>query len=255
MADNTFSTLVIRKHDPRRRRVMLAAAGAALLLATVAGFLLGRYSAGYLGEHAERYHETLTSLQDAYADNARLRERVAALESSEQVARGANADLREQIGGLQQQIADVKGELSLYKSLAAAGSNGTGLGVHQVLIRPTGAPNVFEYTLTLMQNLEKADVISGTARIWVEGSLGGKPARLGLERLQADEPDGLAYSFKYFQVLRGSITLPPDFEPARVLVELDPERGAGSETVKADFDWAGVVKHPSRDSEDGAKAP
>jgi len=255
MADNTFSNLVVRKIDPRRRRMLMAAAGACLLVAAALGFLLGRYSVGYIGEHAERYHKTLTSLQDAYADNARLRERVAALESSEQVARGANGDLREQIGGLQQQLADVKGELSLYKSLAAAGSNGTGLGVHQVLIRPTGAPNVFEYTLTLMQNLEKADVISGTVRIWVEGSLGGEPARLGLERLQANEPDGLDYSFKYFQVLRGSITLPADFEPARILVELDPDRGGESETVKADFDWAGVVKRPSRDPEDGAKSP
>ncbi len=132
------------------------------------------------------------------------RNRVAALERSEQVARNANTELKTLIVALQEKLAAVRGDLSLYQGLAAAGGGQAGLNVHRLVVTPTMAPNVYEFTLMLTQNLQQAEITSGQARIYLEGSRDGRPARLGLGELQADSEGRLEYSFKYFQMLEGN---------------------------------------------------
>jgi len=243
---------VIRREDPRRRRLIAAGIALVVLVVLAAGFFAGRYSSAGDRERAERYRELMTELQDAYGDNARLRERIAALERSEQVARNANAELRGLIATLQEQLASVRGDLSLYKGLAAAGNGQSGLGVHQLVVTPTMAPRVYEFTLTLMQNLQRAEVTSGRARIYLEGSRDGRPARLGLDELRADGEASVPFSFKYFQLLEGSLTLPEDFQPGRVVIRLDPEDRDETETVEADFDWSAVVQPARQRAQSGA---
>lgn len=245
MAQSAPPGFVIRRVDPRRRRLIAAGIAVLVAVALVAGYAGGRFTGADDRDRAERYRELMTDLQEAYGANARLRERVAALERSEQVARNANAELRELITRLQEQLAAVRGDLSLYQGLAAAGNGRPGLGVHQLVVSPTMAPRVFDYTLTLMQNLEQAELTRGRVRLFLDGSRDGKPVRLGLEELQAGAEPALAFSFKYFQLLEGSLTLPEDFQPGRVLIRLDPEGKNETETVEADFDWSAVVQ-PAR---------
>lgn len=236
---------VIRRDDPRRRRLIAAGVAALALVALVAGYVAGRYAGTEARERTQRYRELMTELQEAYGTNGQLRERIAALERSEQVARNANAELRELIARLQEQLASVRGDLSLYKGLAAAGGDQSGLGVHQLVITPTMAPNVFEFTLTLMQDIESAEPVKGRVRVLLEGSSDGRAARLGLEALHPGSSASLPFSFRYFQLLEGSLTLPEDFRPGRVVIRLEPEEKERSETVEADFDWSAVVQ-PAR---------
>lgn len=255
MASSTPSGFVIRKSDPRRRRAIAGGLVVLLAVAALAGFLAGHYHGAEERDSAERHRELMTELQKAYAANAELRNRVAALERSEQVARNANAELKTLIGSLQEKLAAVRGDLSLYQGLAAAGGNQPGLGVHRLVVSPTMAPRVYEFTLMLTQNLKQANMTSGKARIYLEGSRKGRPARLGLEQLQADSDGSLSFSFKYFQMLEGSLTLPEDFQPGRIVVRLDPEGKGKTETSQADFDWSAVVKQPRQRAKSGATGP
>lgn len=234
---------------------MVAVLAVLLGAAAAAGFLAGRHHDVDQRERAARYQELLTELQQAYSANARLRDRVAALERSEQVARNANAELRGLIVTLQEKLAAVRGDLTLYQGLAAAEGGQAGLDVHQLVVTPTMVPHVYEFTLMLRQNLKQADVTSGEARIYLEGSRDGRPARLGLEDLQANAEGSLSFRFKYFQMLEGSLTLPEDFRPGRVLVRLDPSGNDKTETAEADFDWSAVVKPPRQRAQSGATGP
>lgn len=255
MAPSTASGFVIRKSDPRRRRAI--AAGLVLLLAAavLAGFLAGREYAGDEGDASGGHRELMTELQQAYAANAELRDRVAALERSEQVARSANSELKTLIGTLQEKLAAVRGDLSLYQGLAAAGGRRGGLDVHKLVVTPTMVPHVYEYTLMLTQDVKQSRVTQGEARIIVEGSRNGRPARLDLEQLQADSDGSVPFSFRYFQMLEGSLTLPEDFEPGRVLVRLDAKGDRKTETAEADFDWSAVVKPTRQRALNGATGP
>lgn len=255
MASTPASGFVIKRTDPRRRRFLLAGVCVLMAAAAIAGYLAGRYQGADERERAERHQALLTEVQHAYAANARLRDRIAALERSEQIARNANAELKDQIVSLQEKLAAVRGDLSLYQGLAAAGGRQEGLGVHQFVISPTRADGVFEFTLMLTQNLQRAEVTRGEVRIFLEGSRGGRPARLGLGEMQADSDGTLTFSFKYFQMLEGSLTLPEDFQPGRVVVRLDPEGRDESETAEADFDWAAVVKPARTRAQSGATGP
>lgn len=255
MASTTASGFVIKKSDPRRRRAIAAGIALFAVVAVLAGFLAGLRYAGDGDNAGARHRELMTELQKAYAANADLRRRVAALERSEQVARNANAELRTLIGSLQEKLAAVRGDLSLYQGLAAAGGRRPGLDVHQLVVRPTMVPHVYEYTLMLTQNVKRSRVTEGEARIIVEGSRGGRPARLGLGDLQAGSDGGQAFSFRYFQMLEGSLTLPEDFQPGRVLVRLDPKGDGKNETAEADFDWSAVVKPTRQRALSGATGP
>lgn len=251
MSQSAPPGFVIRRDDPRRRRLIAAGIACLVGAALAAGYLAGRHAGTEERDRAERYRELMTELQAAYRDNARLRERIAALERSEQVARNANGELRELIASLQEQLASVQGDLSLYQGLAAAGGQQKGLGVHQLVITPTMAPHVFEYTLTLMQSVQNAELAKGQVRIYLEGSREGRPERLALDDLSAGSGSSKPFSFKYFQLLEGSLTLPEDFRPGRVLVRLDPEGRRENEIVKADFEWSAVVQTPGQQERRG----
>lgn len=255
MVQPAASGFVIKRSDPRRRRAIIAGLAVLLAAAALAGYLAGRHHGAEERDRAARYRALMTDLQQAYTANARLRDGVAALERSEQVARNANSELKDLIVNLQDKLAVVRGDLSLYQGMAAAGGRQSGVGVHQLMVTPTMAPGVYEFTLMLTQNLQQAEVTRGEARIILEGSRDGRPARLGLEQLQADSSGSLAFSFKYFQMLEGSLTLPEDFQPGRVLVRLDPEGSGETETAEADFDWSAVVKTPRQRALSGATGP
>lgn len=251
MPDTSQASLVIRREDPRRRRLAWALAAAVAGALAALAFWWG-YRAG-VGDSPEsqRHREVLTELQRAYAENGRLRERVAALERSEQVARNANHELRGEIGELQEELAAARSDLSLYQGLAsAAGSADDGLGVHQLVVRPTAAPRVYDFTLTLLQNLEQAEPVRGRVGISVEGLQDGEPERLGLADMLASEEDGLDFAFKYFRLLDGTLTLPDGFAPGRVRVRLRPDGAPPDETVVADFEWSAVVKKAARHNTD-----
>lgn len=228
----------------------------ALTVLALAGlaFWAGYRAADGAAPDRERHRELMTELQRAYGDNARFRERIAALERSEQVARNANDALREQIGELQDEVADATNDLTLYKGLAsAAGSAQDGLGIHQLVVRPTRVAGVYAYTVTLIQNLEHAEPVYGRLWLQIEGSRAGEPRRLGLGETGASEEDSREFSFKYFRLLDGTLALPSGFEPARVLVRARAEGSGDGETVEADFDWSTVVqKAPRHTTESGA---
>lgn len=250
MSEPGTASFVVRRVDPRQRRIVIGAIAVAALFVGVGAFWAGYRSADVGAPDRERHREVLTDLQKAYAENERLRDRIAALERSEQVARNANRKLREEIAGLQEELARVRSDLSLYQGLAsAAGSASDSPTIHQLLIQPTSAPRVYRFSLTLMQNLERAELVNGRVSISVEGTRNGEPVLLGLRDLQASSQDDLAFSFKYFRLLDGTLTLPADFTPGRVLVEVRAEND-GNETLKADFDWSAVVKQSSRQTSD-----
>lgn len=257
MPESPPASLVIRRVDPHRRRLVWALALTAAAAVAVLVFWSGYRAGSADSPEGRRHREVLTELQRAYDESGRLRERIAALERSEQVARNANRELRGQIGELQQDLAAARTDLSLYQGLAsAAGSAENGLSLHQLVVRPTSAPRVYEFTLTLMQNLEQAEPVRGRAWISVEGFRDGDPERLELADMLASGEDSLDFAFKYFRLLGGTLTLPEDFAPGRIQVRLRPDGAPDAETVEADFEWSTVVKRTTRHNTDtGASGP
>lgn len=227
--------LVVRSLDPARRwrsRLLIAAAWiVSVAVASLAAVLLN----GHLADAGNR-----AAVDRLEAENAALQQKVAVLDRSEQVARAAAADLQQTLRDRQEQISALRADLGFYSRLTGSGVRREGLAVQRVRLVPARERGVYNFTLTVTQNLRAGQLASGHARISVAGVQAGKLVTLAWPDLAANEDrEGLAFSFKYFQQLKGALMLPPGFKPNRIRAEAD----AGGEMGRAeqDFAWADAL--------------
>ena len=100
--------------------------------------------------------------------------------------------------------------------------------------------DVWQFTATLTQNLNRGAANTGRLTLGIEGTRNDRLETLawsGLRKL--NNAPGLEYSFKYFQQVEGEVMLPEGFKPLRVTVRLVP---AGGSAVEQSFPWPGTVK-------------
>jgi hypothetical protein len=84
-------------------------------------------------------------------------------------------------------------------------------------------------------------VLKGSLTLAVEGIQGSKVATLEGPALgQAAPSQGLPFSFKYFQQVQGSFTLPAGFKPTRLRVIANAE---GDEPVTSTIPWADATRN------------
>lgn len=182
---------------------------------------------------------------DARAQAARIAEleqRVATLSRSDQISREANRDLQSTLADRDEEIASLRADVAFYERFVGATGKRHGLAVHDLRLQAQDA-QVWKFTATLTQNLNRGAVNSGRLTLAVEGSVDGRmqKADWATLRQQADAA-GLPYSFKYFQQVEGDLLLPPGMKPVRVLVRLQP---AGGAAVEQSFTWADATSDPA----------
>jgi hypothetical protein len=180
-------------------------------------------------------------LKAALDQNASLQQRIAVLERAEQVARTANADLQREIRERQEEIASVRADLAFYSRLTSVGVKRDGLAVQKFQLEAVAnAPRSYNFTITLTQNLKAGQTSKGRVRLSVSGMRADQLATLDWKDLaQNQDVEGLTFSFKYFQQIRGTLLLPEGFAPNGIHVEAD----GGAELGKAtgDFGWTDAL--------------
>ncbi len=170
---------------------------------------------------------------------SRLEASKAQLQVAEQeaaVMRRANQLIREDESSRQAELNRLQGELDFYQRLAGISGTQAGLAVYQLELRPTGSTRVFQFLLTLTQNLQRSEITSGIARINVDGTMGDQPLTLPWSRLTEGEKPLPEFRFKYFQQLDGFIVLPEGFMPSQVRISLEAQ-GQRGEPVSRSFAW------------------
>lgn len=178
---------------------------------------------------------------DTHAQAARiadLEQRVATLSRSDQISREANRDLQSTLAERDEEIASLRADVAFYERFVGATGQRHGLAVHDLKLQAQDA-QVWKFTATLTQNLNRGAVSSGRLTVAVEGSVGGRMQKTDWATLrQQADAAGLPYSFKYFQQVEGDLLLPAGMKPVRVVVRLQP---AGGAAVEQSFTWAEAI--------------
>lgn len=171
-----------------------------------------------------------------------LQQEVATLRRSDQISREANGALQKTLGEREEEIAGLQADVAFYERLVGATAQRRGLSVHDLQLKPQ-AGDVWHFTSTLTQNLNRGAISEGTMTLLIEGTQGGALRQLDWAALrQRPGADGVPYSFKYFQQVDGEVFLPKGFTPARVVVRLQPRGGA---RVEQGYPWADAIGGPS----------
>ena len=189
-----------------------------------------------LKQQARFLGQELATISGRYKKNLA---RLTVLERETEVVREANRLLREGESQRQAELNLLQAELDFYRRLAGTGGEQTGLAVYQAELSATDSPLVFQYILTLTQNIRRASIISGKLRLDVEGTLDNRPVTLFWSRLSDGETPEPSFRFKYFQQFEGYLTLPENFSPIRLLVTLDVKDQ--SKPVSRSFDWQNLL--------------
>jgi len=165
----------------------------------------------------------------------RLQAKQVVVEREADVLRLANHMLKEHESERQAQLGQLQSELDFYRRLAGTGGAQSGLDIYRVEIVPTASNRVFQFILTLTQNIRRAAIITGRARMDVEGTLEDRPVTLYWSQVSDGETPEPSFRFKYFQQLEGYLTLPEGFSPTRLLITLEAK---GLRTpVTRNYNW------------------
>ena len=171
-----------------------------------------------------------------------LEQRVTTLARSDQISREANRELQGALAEREEQVSALRAEVSFYERFVGSTAERRGLTVHELQLRP-GEGQVWHFSATLAQNLERGQPSEGGLTLVVEGSRNGRYEELGWSDLrQREEAAPLEYSFRYFQQVQGDIMLPEGFTPVRVTVRAAPARGSA---VEQSFPWADATGRSS----------
>ena len=170
---------------------------------------------------------------------ARLQARQVVVEREAEVLRQANRILRETESKRQAELGRLQSELDFYRRLAGSGGAQSGLDVYRAEIAPTESRQVFQFILTLTQNIQRASMISGRVRIDIEGTLDNRPVNLRWAQISDGETPEPAFRFKYFQQLEGYLVLPDGFDPLRISLTLESKNQR--KPVVRTFEWANLL--------------
>jgi len=184
-------------------------------------FYFGRY---FVAAELIRANQRIMALQkDLQSAHQRLEEeraRSTVAEREADIVRRANALLRASERQRQDEIAGLQADLEFYRRLGGANGAQAPLAVRYLELQPTQSPRVFRVNISLTQNLRRAAVVAGRVQLSVDGILDGVAKHLGNDQLVAEPGKPLGFQFEYFQQLEQLITLPEDFEPSRLTIQL-----------------------------------
>jgi hypothetical protein len=155
------------------------------------------------------------------------------------VLREANRLLREGESERQAELNRLQSELDFYRRLAGTGGAQSGLDVYRAEVLPTESGQVFQFVLTLTQNIRRAAIITGRVRIDLEGIMDDRPVTLYWSQVSDGDTPEPSFRFKYFQQLEGYLTLPAGFSPTRMIVTLEAKDRR--KAVERSYVWADLL--------------
>lgn len=206
-------TLGDAAHERRRRVILGAAWVASVALAAVLGAWLGGRGHAAPESTADRARPSRPT-----ADVDDLRQQVANLQRAAQVGDVATRELKRNLAERDEEISGLRTDLAFYSRLVGGNGQREGLRIQGARTTPVkDSPRAWNLTITLTQNARRGDIVKGKVHLGVEGIQGGKVATLEGPALgQSSDNHDLAFSFKYFQQVQGTFTLPEGFQPTRL---------------------------------------
>ena len=175
----------------------------------------------------------LKSLQD---ERDELRRELNRVQQEAQMDQAALSAIKEQIKQFQTERLEMEEELAFLRGIVSEAPDKTGPRVQKFKLEPGLEKGQFIYQFSVSQVINSGTTAKGKILISVEGLKKDQAVTLNLKDLTDGKLKSHKMQFRFFQNIEGTLTLPDDFVPAKVVIEVDPE-GRKQDTVKAIYDW------------------
>lgn len=236
---NIPGKLVVRTYAPARRWIMLAMALLLGLMALYVAFELGRYSAGYDAMKSAAERDALqTQIDQLHRTEQEMRVQLTAADEARVAEVRERSEVARSIGELQAQVERQQQDVEFYRGLVAQPrpADTPVVGVQQFHITALPGAQQFSLRFSLNRILHPGDIANGTLAITVDGTQNNMPASQDLAALTGGKGE-LSFSFRYTSSIEQPVTLPADFKPDRVTIEVRPQ-GKGVTPYRRTFVWS-----------------
>jgi hypothetical protein len=220
--------VAVRTQLPWPLRALIGFAGAALAVA--AGFAIYEYGLSLGGPGRDELSAELDrvrmQLEQTTADRDRQATAAVNWESQLKVERSAQEQVRLQVRALEDENARLKADLSFFESLLPMPANAKGVVIRSFRIQADGEPNVLRYRLLVQQSGRPDRDFVGSAMLTVNLQQGGRPWILQLPDPALPNAGPAPLSFRHYQRVEGTFTVPTGATVHSVLVRIQ----SGGET-------------------------
>jgi hypothetical protein len=199
---------------------------------------------GYIGRgvYTEKTLKTLRERNDVletsnsqYLDNLQQQKaELSLLKTEKKIKQEAIKQVQSKYKELIENQNALKSEIKFYERLLSPNAENKGLRVFAVKINKH-PNNLFDLSVTLVQKIERAKIISGKVTIQVQGQLDGKNKVIAIE-----DADHSSYKFKYFQNITLIFSLPEGFIAEQLVVKLFPKTKK-AKTIEHNIDWLSII--------------
>jgi len=196
------------------------------------GQLSGGFDAAAVNSERRELRSKLALLEQ---ENSRLQAQAAELEMARQLDREAYGQVERSLADLQSQLSTQGGDLAFYRSIVSPADGIQGLRIHRFEVSPAAGPREFKLALTLIQAMRHESVASGLVQIALAGLTANRPTRFTVGELLGRPRAQLPFSFRYFQTIEQNVTLPADFEPLEIEIEIRSSKLKSP--VRQTFPW------------------
>ncbi len=236
-----MSKLVVKKHRPLE--IALYCVLFSIGISFVVWFFLDASFWSSIKGRYERGQEAKTLWQEnrkLETENRQLGEKVIMLERLTKLDEATASELQDEIRRLQDRIYELTGELEFYLGIMSSATNSKGLNVQGLKVEETEQPSLYRYKL-ILTNLAKSDnIIRVNFDMFIEGINGSDSQILPLREISTGSSPKQTLSFRNFERIEGSISVPPGFQPLRVVVEVK-QKGVANSSVQRVFEWTEIA--------------
>lgn len=171
-----------------------------------------------------------------------LQKRITMLSSETNLQKQTMEHLQEVITKQQDDLYTLRSELSFYQGVMTSVSESRGLAVQGLYIEKTSYPRRYDFKLLLTHITKNDKLATGKLSILLEGLQSGIIKTIDINELPVSDGLPLTFEFSNFERITGSILIPEDFTPHRVIVQLYLKEDTAI-TTKQIFDWLKVIVH------------
>lgn len=215
------------------------------VLALVAAIPLSAWQAWQAGLRSQadvllERDRLLVQREELVSELTAARERAQELEVDLLVAVESVTENRSMVQELEQQLFHLQQDLAQYRGVLEPTAATPGVRIQAFELLPTEDPDRFRYKIMVSRVGDEEELFQARLLMQIHGLKDGEMVSLPLaDMTEADDAEGIALNFRYFQVVpspgAGSeLRLPEGFEPKRI--ELQALQN-GSTVVERSFEW------------------
>lgn len=210
--------LVVVPYRPWRKVLFTLALVICVVTVSLGSFYWGQQQSGeelaLVTQELEQLQVDFTALDEAHGESL---QQLANLQLGARVDQQANEDVRQEVLALKSQVAELEEDISFYRGLMAPTAEQQGLSIGSVNVVATGQSRRYAYTIVVQQLAANHSLLNGYINVTVVGYEAGVSKRIPLHQLSSEvDAEDIKLRFKYFQTVRGELSLPQGFEPERI---------------------------------------